>query len=174
MKITSIGIPSRVIETKTYEGTYTIKPTGNITVGNQTIQMYSLVYENYPFYLAMENGALFRKTNGNYTILEPPLIVTSGNTTIVAVIELYGDLATAGKGVLRIRLSNLENVRQNITTNNTIVVQSSHVDAWKDFFESAGFQIQSYDHANGTVIAKMNTSDMFVVKVVPVRMEFLR
>ncbi len=173
-KIADVEVPSRVVESKTYEGYYSINLTGNITVGGNKYPVYSIRYKGENLKLSLENGGIFREVDGKSILLEPPFLYTSGNIAVLSIMDVYGiEGATAGRGVLRIKLTNLEDSSFNITSNTTMVIESYHIDAWKTYLESQNFTVLSYSNSSRTLVAELSGGEIFY-KVVPVRIEFLR
>ncbi len=173
-KIAEVEVPSRVVESKTYEGYYSINLSGNITVGGTRYPVYSIRYKGEDLILSLENGGIFREVDGKSILLEPPFLYTSGNIVVLSIIDVYGiEGATAGKGVLRIKLTNLEDSSFNRTSNTTMVIESYHIDAWRSYLETQNFTIVSYSNSTNTLVARLGGGEIFY-KVVPVKVDFLR
>jgi hypothetical protein len=170
MKVAFEGVPSRVTEMKTYEGYLSILNTSYVIVGNNTtIYIGQIVYGGENRDVVIENGGVFAVYRNGTLILQHPLIICRGDTTLLPIIQLEGSGSTGGRGVLRVRFDSIGGGVFE-ATNKTVVVHSELRDVWADLLEDANFTVTL---SGDDIIATCN-SDKLLIKYVYIRIELLR
>ncbi len=169
MKVAFDGVPVRVTEFRTYEGSVSVLNESYVNLNNTILHLGRIVYEGEKKKVIIENGGVFAVYGDNVLILKDPFVISRGNVTVFQVIQLKGIGSTAGKGVLRIRLESLGGGVFE-ATNKTIIIHSDLRDKWAEILRDNNFNV-TVDGNN--VIATCN-SEKLLVKYIIVKVELLR
>lgn len=169
MKIAFDGVPVRVIEFRTYEGSVSVLNESYVNLNNTILHMGRIVYEGEKRKVIIENGGIFAVYGDNKLILKKPFVITRGNVTVFQIVQLKGIGSTAGKGVLRIRMENMGGGVFE-ATNKTLVIHSDLKDKWAEILEGNNFNVTV---SGNDVIATCN-SEKLLVKYIIVKVELLR
>jgi len=169
MKVAFDGVPVRVTEFRTYEGSVSVLNESYVSLNNTILHMGRIVYEGDVRKVVIENGGVFAVYGDNILVLHDPFVISRGNVTVFQIIQLKGVGSTAGKGVLRIRMENMGGGVFE-ATNKTLVIHSDLKDKWAEILESNNFNVTV---SGDDVIATCN-SDKLLVKYIIVKVELLR
>ncbi|MFW6185755.1 MAG: DUF7289 family protein [Halobacteriota archaeon] len=171
-KVTFEGVPVRVTEMRTYQGSITVSNSSYIIFDNSTIKLGRVTYEQGDREIIVEDGGVFEKYETAILVNKEPAMLTSGNTTVLPIISLQdadSTSSTSGKGVLRIRLTKLGSGTFE-ASNKTITINSSLNDKWTEILENNNFSVTE----NGDTIRATCNSEKLLISYTSVKVEMLR
>lgn len=168
-KVAFEDVPVRVTEMRTYKGSVTVSNSSYIIVDNSTINLGRITYEQGNKEIIVENGGVFERYETATLINKKPSVLTSGSTTVLPIIAFHELDSTSGKGVLRIRLTQLGSGTFE-ASNKTVTIHSSLKDKWTEVLENNNFSVTE----NGDTINATCNSEKLLISYTSVKVEMLR
>ncbi|MCS7143935.1 MAG: hypothetical protein NZ879_02815 [Archaeoglobaceae archaeon] len=126
-----------------YDNSIEFKNEPIIRIGNVNYTVASIKIRGSGWTLTYENGAII-ENRGNARMLSAPNINYNNGTLYLPIIILKGKFSAGGRGEVNLFLS--LNNSYPLSGNNTIVIYSSNIQAWKEFFNVTGVRYTSYSN----------------------------
>lgn len=161
--------PVRVTEMRTYKGSITVSDSSYIKVGNSTINLGRITYEQGNKEIIVENGGVFERYETATLVNKKPSVLTAGNTTVLPIIAFQEMDSTSGKGILRIRLDQLGGGTFE-ADNKTITIHSSLKNKWAEILEENNFSVTT----SGDTINATCNSEKLMISYTSIKVEMLR
>jgi len=133
-KVVFDNFPSRITQVNVYDGSFFLKSSGNITIGNATVPLYSFIYEKDVVKIVLENDAVFTYYGSDYVIDYYPRVLKAGDTVLFPVIEFRGSESVGGKAKVIVRF---ENLGGGIFEVDNLSIESENLNAWKQILEDS-------------------------------------
>ncbi|ADC65088.1 hypothetical protein Ferp_0922 [Ferroglobus placidus DSM 10642] len=134
-KVVFDSFPSRNTQITIYEGTFYLQRSGNVSLRNTTIPLYSFVYEKDDVRIVLENDAVFTYYGDRFVLDYAPRVLKAGDTVLFPVIEFSSFESIGGKAKVII---GFENLGGGVFEANNVTIESVNADAWESILKEVG------------------------------------
>ncbi|VVB92806.1 Uncharacterised protein [uncultured archaeon] len=172
-------VPVKSLQIQLQGATISVTKNSNITIEYLDGTLQNVVtgegeieYQKNDKYLTYENGGVWKRYPDGSIMVSSPRIYNSTyvegttitNITTIGVVSIQGGSSVGGKGIVTFSMKYNESIIKtpNHTVDVTLRINSTYAPEWKNYLESRGFDIDTANSTDSSLIAWRNNTMLVV------------